>query len=71
MGHGTCPVCVTGERTGCRAGHGLEMGQVHAGSSGGILWVSPLFTESLAYAGVMMGQPEAQGGPSVPKDAQS
>lgn len=34
--------------------------------SDGILGVSPLFTESLAYAGVMMGQQEAQGGPSIP-----
>lgn len=34
--------------------------------SDGILGVSPLFTESLACAGVVMGQQESQGGPSVP-----
>lgn len=42
------------------------MGQGHPGRSGGPLGVSPPCTESLAHAGVMMGQQEAQGGPSIP-----
>lgn len=42
------------------------MGQGHAGRSGGTLGVSPLWTESLGHAGVMMGQQEAQRGPSIP-----
>lgn len=43
------------------------MGQGCGGRSGGTLGVSPLCTESLAHAGVKVGQQEAQGGPSVPR----
>lgn len=42
------------------------MGQRHAGRSGGTLGVSLLWTESLARPEVMMGQQEAQRGPSIP-----
>lgn len=50
----------------CRAGHGLEMGQGLAGRSAGTLGVSPLCRESLAHAGVTVGQEETQEGPSIP-----